>query len=78
MKRFRQASALRRRRAEFAALAACQRRRVTLRGTRHSFTIAEIREIDRRVTRLAKIAQSDVPDNMLALLSALRASAGLR
>ncbi|HWA88196.1 MAG TPA: hypothetical protein VG710_18355 [Opitutus sp.] len=78
MKRFRQAAALRRVQAAFAALTTCHRRRVALRGTRFSFTISEIDEIDRRLTKLAKIAQSDVPDNMLALLSALRASAGLR
>lgn len=74
LRRLRAAAALHREQSSFAARLVVDRRRVTLRGTRHSFTFAEIRALHRGLGSRGKIAQSDVPDNMLALLTALRAS----
>lgn len=79
LKRLKRAAALHRTRAQFAARLELRGRRVWLRGTRLSFTLGEIKRLSEAVKRSAKIAQSDVPDNMLALLTALRAAtSGIR
>jgi len=74
--RLQRAAALHRTAKDFAARLVVKNRRATLRGTKHSFTFSEISKLAQSVGRLAKIGQSDVPDNMLALLTALRATTG--
>ena len=75
LKRFKRAASLHRTRAQFAARLERRGRRVWLSGTKISFTRAEIKRLPAMTKQYAKIAQSDVPDNMLALLTALRATA---
>ena len=74
--RFERAAALGHTQRDFAARLVVKSRRASLRGTKHSFTFSEIAKLAQSVTRLAKIGQSDVPDNLLALLTALRAATG--
>lgn len=74
--RLQRAAALHHTTRDFAARLTVKSRRVSLRGTKHSFTFSEIARLTQSVTRRAKIAQSDVPDNMLSLLTALRAATG--
>lgn len=71
--RLQRAAASHRTEREFAARLVRHGRRLSLRGTKHSFTFSEIERLARQVDRRTKVAQSDVPDTMLSLLTALRA-----
>jgi len=76
MKRLERAAALARTEKGFARLIERRGGRIGLRGTSITFTRTEIKQLARTIEVRAKIAKSDVPDNMLALLTALRASTG--
>ena len=66
-KRFKKAASLSRTKAGFAKLLERRGRNIGLRGTSIVFTPTEIKQLGRAIELRRKIAQSDVPDNMLSL-----------